>query len=404
MRRELEAYLGCGDVTLGFGWLACLGCDHQRLLAFSCKKRSFCPTCMSRRMTERSAAWVDGLFPFRPVRQWVLTVPFRRRWQFARVHRLVKGVLRETIAALQADYARRAGGGTTGSVTIVQRAGSALNLNIHFHILMIDGTFSREDDGSVRWRGVPAPTTGEVEVLVDEIARRAEAWLTTQGHGADDEDADETDAVLHAAAVEGQSAFARRYTQRLGGREVPLPPLCAVRDGYNLHAGVSVLAHRREALERLCRYVLRPPVARARLSLLSDGRVALTLKRPWADGTTEKVFTPAELVERLAAIVAPPHANQIFYHGVLASQSLLRADILPKRPKRRRTRRVVSDADRSPAPRWLSWCELLRRVFDTDGFRCPHCGGRLKLRAVVLDGGVARKILRDLARGGPGPP
>ncbi len=65
-----------------------------------------------------AAAWpsaqrrqVDGLFPFRRVRQWVLTVPWRRRWQLARHHDLVKGVLGIAIDAISAWYAGQAGGG-----------------------------------------------------------------------------------------------------------------------------------------------------------------------------------------------------------------------------------------------------------------------------------------------------
>ena len=78
--QELEDYLRCGDVACGFGWLACDDCPHHRLVAFSCKGRGFCPSCMSRRMEERSERWVTALFPFRRVRQWVLTVPWPRRW------------------------------------------------------------------------------------------------------------------------------------------------------------------------------------------------------------------------------------------------------------------------------------------------------------------------------------
>jgi len=44
-------------------------------------------------MAERAAAWVDGLFPHVAVRQWVLTVPFRRRWLLARRPELDRGVL-----------------------------------------------------------------------------------------------------------------------------------------------------------------------------------------------------------------------------------------------------------------------------------------------------------------------
>src|SRR5215813_10085051 len=62
-------------------------------------------------------------------------------------------------------------------------------------------------------------------------------------------------------------------------------------------------------LERLCRYVLRPPFAQERLRLRSDGRIALELKTAWHDGTRELVFEPSELLERLAAMTPRPETN-----------------------------------------------------------------------------------------------
>jgi hypothetical protein len=47
--------------------------------------------------------------------------------------------------------------------------------------------------------------------------------------------------------------------QVLGGKEIPLPPRCASFAGYGLHAGVGFKASDRAGLERLCRYILRPP-------------------------------------------------------------------------------------------------------------------------------------------------
>jgi hypothetical protein len=130
--------------------------------------------------------------------------------------------------------------------------------------------------------------------------------------------------------------------------------------------------------------------------------VALKLKRPQANGATEVVFTPEELVERLAAGIPRPGTNQVLYHGVFASQSKLRRDVVPKPPRRPRVRRLVkTPAKRS---RWVPWGDLLRRVFETAGFACPRCGARMRLHAVVIGGAVAKKILDDLARGGPGPP
>ena len=54
----------------------------------------------------------------------------------------------------------------------------------------------------------------------------------------------------------------------------------------SLHADVAVSARDRRRLERLCRYVARPPLAHDRLEVRPDGRLALRLKTRWRDGTT----------------------------------------------------------------------------------------------------------------------
>ena len=62
--------------------------------------------------------------------------------------------------------------------------------------------------------------------------------------------------------------------------------------GFDLHANVAVPAADRARLEQLCRYLLRPPVAQDRLRRLGDGRIVLTLKTAWADGTRYLIFAP----------------------------------------------------------------------------------------------------------------
>jgi hypothetical protein len=66
-------------------------------------------------------------------------------------------------------------------------------------------------------------------------------------------------------------------------------------------------------------------VAQDRLRLLGDGRVVLTLKNAWADGTRHLMFEPLELLEKLAAITPRPRINLVLYHGVLAPHARWRA-------------------------------------------------------------------------------
>ena len=47
--REFEAFIGCGVLANGFMRLKCDGCCHEKLVAFSCKKRGFCSSCGARR-------------------------------------------------------------------------------------------------------------------------------------------------------------------------------------------------------------------------------------------------------------------------------------------------------------------------------------------------------------------
>ena len=63
VQREFEDYLKCGRLERGFLRVRCDTCHTERLVAFSCKKRGFCPSCGVRRMTESAALLVDDVFP-----------------------------------------------------------------------------------------------------------------------------------------------------------------------------------------------------------------------------------------------------------------------------------------------------------------------------------------------------
>jgi len=82
-------------------------------------------------------------------------------------------------------------------------------------------------------------------------------------------------------------------------------------EGFDLYANVAVAANNRDGLEQLARYVLRPPIAQDRLTRTADGRVFLTLKAEWSDGTTALLFDPVELLERLEVLLGTSLQMQI---------------------------------------------------------------------------------------------
>jgi len=84
-------------------------------------------------MAERAAHLVDHVLPAVPIRQWVLTLPHRLRYQLAWDHTLCRTVLAVYARALLGFERRRArrrgvADGETGAVTAIQRFGSGLNL------------------------------------------------------------------------------------------------------------------------------------------------------------------------------------------------------------------------------------------------------------------------------------
>ena len=413
---ELEAFVACGDPGRGFAWLDCAPCHSAVLVPFSCKGRAFCPACCGRRMAERAAWLVERVVPHVATRQWVLTVPWKRRWLLARHPELALGVLRIAIGRIERWYRRATGSrdGQGGAVTVIQRFGSSLALNLHFHVVALDGVYVTGGDGRPSFRQA-TPHQADVEALVAEIWRAAERWLRRQGHPADDEvepDDEDASALLQQASLEGLEAVGARAgqrvrrTQRLGGREMALPPRCASCEGYNLHAGVSVRGADRDGLERLLRYTLRPPLAKGRLSEAPDGTVVLELKRAWSDGTWQVSFSRADFVGKLAALVPPPRSNQTVYHGVLAGNAGMREAVVPPAPERTEAEQATRKArklSREPTRDTPGWADLLLRVFGEDVLVCRHCRGPLTLRAVVVHPPATTRILDGLARARPPP-
>ncbi|MDH3602803.1 MAG: transposase zinc-binding domain-containing protein [Candidatus Tectomicrobia bacterium] len=68
VQREFHDYLQCGILTHGFLRLGCDTCKNEVLLAFSGKRRGFCPSCAGRRMAQTAAHLVEGVMPWVPTR------------------------------------------------------------------------------------------------------------------------------------------------------------------------------------------------------------------------------------------------------------------------------------------------------------------------------------------------
>ncbi len=178
--KEFAEFLKCGRFEHGFLRVVCDDCKHEKLVAFSCKRRGFCPICGTRRMAESAKLLVDDVLNGYPIRQWVLSLPIPLRLLLARYPKELSKVMQIIHRTISTDIIHRTGylkkQAKTGAVTYIQRFGSALNLNIHFHMLFLEGVIT-EERGQTKFKLVKAPSHSDMEQIVDNISHRIAAYL-----------------------------------------------------------------------------------------------------------------------------------------------------------------------------------------------------------------------------------
>jgi hypothetical protein len=121
---------------------------------------------------------------------WVNSFPFPLRYLFAAHPQAMGKVLGIVYRAISTHLIHKAGfslkDSATGAVTQIQRFGwygipAAFNLNIHFHLLFLDGAYLYRDHYPPRVQRINAPDKGELEELVHLISQRVGRCLERQG-------------------------------------------------------------------------------------------------------------------------------------------------------------------------------------------------------------------------------
>jgi hypothetical protein len=425
VRKELSAYLECGLLCRGFARLRCGACAESRVVAFSCKGRGFCPSCLGRKMSATAANLVEHVMPRAPLRHYVLTMPFAWRARLGYDGKLLSALLRIFTRTVLAFYKERCGG-ESGVVAVIQRTQSDLRLNPHVHAVFVDGGFAETGAsaarGEVRFTPLGHLRTREVGEVLERASLRMRKYLARRGllsggeaEPAEQEPADESESSgeargheqLCGSAASGQSPPAGPQWKKKEGSK-PLAhvaptgtvfagALCAAKDGFTLHAATCAGAEDDGGRERLLRYVLRPAVAQERIQKTEQGLIRIALKKPWSDGTVAVEMDPLSLLCRLAASVPPPKLHTVRYSGVLGSASRLRSRVVPTPPSRVSvTPAACGDDAWKPRSRYRPWAELMMRTLKLDVLECPRCQGRMTLLGLVTDLGEAKRFAKGL--------
>ena len=230
-----------------------------------------------------------------------------------------------------------------------------MNAHVHFHCCVIDGVFAAGEDGQVHFAEAGALTPEDLAAVQQQVRARVLRWFARAGH-------------LDPADARDMAGWHH------GG-------------GFSLDASVRIEGADRAGLERLLRYCARPPFALERLEQLGHDQLVYRFPKPQPDGRTELRLTPLELIERLAALIPPPRLHRHRYHGVLAPNSPLRAQVIalarqppppmpnaamPRTPPRARRRATCGRV-------------LLARIYEILPLRCALCGAQMRIIAFVTD-------------------
>ncbi len=247
-----------------------------------------------------------------------------------------------------------------GGVCFWQYFNSRLQVAPHLHLVVPEALWTEQG----HLVEVPGPSDDDVMAILQRVLRMAKKVWPEEDFWAEDE----------YEALQQQAA---QPELPLGDARAPRPrkPLVAVVDNFSLHAGTLVHGNDREGLQRLARYGARGPIAESRLERLDDGHYRYASKKGCI------TLTAAELVRKLLALTPPPRRHLTSWHGVFAPNAKLRRPLTtpataptppPKRSKKPKP---------AKRPR-IDWASLHQHTFKVDVFKCPHCGGRRRVRAV----------------------
>jgi hypothetical protein len=392
----VHKFLECGNLERGFARVRCDHCDHECLLAFSCKSRWFCPSCHQKHVQTTARFVLDQVVAPVTHRHYVLAIPRMLRPCFQRHRHLLKRLCTLAHESLR-EYLRTALNcpeGVLGTIMTLHTFGEYLDFHPHIHALVADGLFVRPSDtpGSSQAQESqtlnPQPSTLNFHPLPDSPLKPLEELFRAK--------------VINLL-VEQKLLPGERVQVLYSWRH----------SGFNVHAGEPVAPEAKADLEDLAQYILRNPFSVEKMTLEWPADMVIYRSRLNAKiNRNFEVFTATDFLAAITQHIPDKGAQMVRYYGWYSNKMRglrhrwLPPELVPHRPG-------VSPPPplKLPSKRWR---DLILRVWHVDPLRCPICQSPMRVIAVIDDPRVTEKILRHLgawhdpparqpAPGAPGP-
>jgi hypothetical protein len=179
-------------------------------------------------MNDLASHLVERVIPEVPVRQWVCSLPFRLRYLCGYDRNLCAGVLGAFVGELCRSVVWRAkhalslasvADAETGTITFMQRFDSGLRLNVHLHVLALDGVYVRDAaSGALVFHALPAPSQDDVALVARRTAERVDKLLARHGRSLDPEKDAGDDPLDQEPALSSCASAAARGVDLVGER------------------------------------------------------------------------------------------------------------------------------------------------------------------------------------------
>jgi len=359
----VNKFLDCGDLEHGFARVRCDHCQHEYLLAFSCKGRWFCPSCHQKKVQLFGALLTETiLFPV-PHRHFTLGIPKMLRPYFRFDRDLLKAFCRLAHECL-VEYMRTTVGlpdGLPGIVMAIHTFGEYMDFHPHLHALVADGLFMR--DG--RFHVMPEASLKPLEEL---FRARIITVLTQKGLLPPD----------RARMLRGW-----------------------VHSGFNVHRSRRVLPEERADLERLAQYIIRNPFAVEKMQVNQPGGPII-----YRSGMNEKihrnfeVFSPCDFIAAITQHIPDKSFQLVRYYGWYSNKMRGQRDkqAIEEGQAAAGTAVEVIDVSEYKSRRIPSakWRELIKKVWEADPLLCPRCSHEMRIVSLIDDRTVIERILRHL--------
>ncbi len=339
------------DNTVQGTGFRCKQCGHEYLLAFSCKRRHFCPSCHQKRVVEFGEWLCQQVIKAVPHRHFVFTIPkiLRRYFLYDRIllSELSRCVWESLKAFLQAVVPEK--NAIPGAVIAIQSFGDFLGFNPHCHVLVTDGCFY----GNGTFRVAPLFEAKDLEHIFQHKLLR---MLLSKG----------------------------KITQDL------INILLSWRhSGFNIFCGPRIHPRDEEVMENLTRYIIRASFSQDRMTYIQEEAKVVYQSK---DAKDHKLFDALEWLAAMCSHVPNKGEQMVRYYGHYSNVSRGRR----KKENQDGLIPCILEADDNSKAYRKNWARLIRKIYEADPLVCPKCQGQMRIISFVEDPEVIEKILKHL--------